>query len=134
MHTFLGWQLQSHLGLWGREGDHCSGYGVVTHARRDKKKCCRQVDDPEVLWSQSMREEEMLPAVHGHLGAFPLRLQDRTRSTFEYSPMPPMSYKALKGELWCYRYYLRKLCSPEHANHPIVEHVRFRNVRAVACK
>lgn len=76
-----------------------------------------------------MREEELLPAVHSHLGTFPLRLQDRVTVTFDYTPMPPMAYAALKGELWCYRYYLRKLCSPEHAAHPLVEHVRFRNVR-----
>ena len=27
------------------------------------------------------------------------------------------------------RYYLRKLCEPEHAQHPLVDHIRFRNVR-----
>jgi hypothetical protein len=92
---------------------------------------CRQVDDPEVLWSQAMREEELLPAVHSHLGAFPLRLRDHVLARYDYTPMPPMSYAALKGELWCFRYYLAKLCSPEHArSHPIVDHMRFRNVRA----
>jgi hypothetical protein len=162
---------------------------------------CRQIDDPEVLWSQQMREGELLPAVHGHLGSFPLRLRDNIRAPFDYTcafpapfpstcpslaevkqdgsclgsrmppatalyvnccragrccrwrtrrlvrvailahaavlkhaalrrPMPPMAYGALKGELWCHRYYLSKLCSPEHAHHPVVDHVRFRNVRS----
>lgn len=90
---------------------------------------CRQVDDPEVLWSQAMREEELLPAVHTHLGALPLRLRDHVLSRYDYQPMPPMAYSALKGELWCFRYYLRKLCTPEHERHPLVDPVRFRNVR-----
>ena len=68
---------------------------------------CRQVDDPEVLWSQAMREQELLPAVHCHLGSFALRLKDRVRAPFEYTPMAPMAYTALKGELWCFRYALR---------------------------
>ena len=87
------------------------------------------MDDPEVLWSQAMREEELLPAVHAHLAAFPLRLRDNVLGRYDYAPMPPMTYKALKGELWCFRYYLRKLCSPEHLSHSLVDPVRFRNVR-----
>eukprot|EP00892_Ulva_mutabilis_P004250 jgi/Ulvmu1/2197/UM013_0043.1 len=87
----------------------------------------RQVDDPEVLWSQAMREEELLPAVHTHLGALPLRLRDNVLARYDYQPMPPMAYSALKGELWCFRYYLRKLCTPEHERHPLVDPVRFRN-------
>ena len=77
-----------------------------------------------------MREEELLPAVHTHLGALPLRLRDNVLARYDYQPMPPMAYSALKGELWCFRYYLRKLCTPEHERHPLVEPVRFRNVRS----
>lgn len=76
-----------------------------------------------------MREEELLPAVHTHLGALPLRLRDNVLARYDYQPMPPMAYTALKGELWCFRYYLRKLCTPEHERHPLVDPVRFRNVR-----
>jgi hypothetical protein len=75
-----------------------------------------------------MREEELIPAVHTHLGPLPLRLRDNILTRYEYTPMPPMTYKALKGELWCHRYYLQKLCTPEHQSHKIVEHIRFRNV------
>ena len=41
------------------------------------------MDDPEVLWSQSMREQELLPAVHAHLGSFPLRLRDNVLVQFQ---------------------------------------------------
>jgi DnaJ family protein C protein 13 len=50
-----------------------------------------------------MREEELLPAVHTHLGSLPLRLKDNVRSQFDYTPMAPMTYAAVKGELWCHR-------------------------------
>lgn len=87
---------------------------------------CREKDDPEVLWTNEMRTTLLLPAVHTHLGDFPRQLQDHVTAIYDYTPMPPMAYPQLSGELWCHRYYLRTLCSPAFRDtHPLVEHVDF---------
>lgn len=40
--------------------------------------------------------------------------------------MPPVTYPALRDEMWCHRYYLRNLCDEiQFPNWPIVEHVEF---------
>lgn len=40
--------------------------------------------------------------------------------------MPPVTYPALRDEMWCHRYYLRNLCDEvRFPNWPIVEHVEF---------
>lgn len=92
---------------------------------------CREVDDPEVLWSNEMRHQQLLPALRGHLGDLPLRLRDNAAAVYDYMPMAPMTYRELQGELWCHRYYLRKLCSDEFRNHRLLDLLRFRNVRSL---
>lgn len=61
-----------------------------------------------------------------HLGDFPQKLSQHCHCLYEYAPMPPVTYPALRDEMWCHRYYLRNLCDEvRFPNWPIVEHVEF---------
>lgn len=67
------------------------------------------VDAPEVIWSFEMRKH-LVSMIRQHLGDFPDRLRQNTMTEFEYIPMPGVSYKQLRGEIFCHNFYLRNLC------------------------
>ena len=76
------------------------------------------VDAPEVIWSFEMRKH-LVSMIRQHLGDFPDRLRQNTMTEFEYIPMPGISYKQLRGEIFCHNFYLRNLC----------DEVKFPNVQ-----
>ncbi|KAJ3681674.1 hypothetical protein LUZ60_014247 [Juncus effusus] len=81
-------------------------------------------DTPEIIWTHKMRAENLIRQVLQHLGDFPQKLSQHCHSLYDYAPMPPVTYPALKDEMWCHRYYLRNLCDEiRFPNWPIVEHV-----------
>jgi hypothetical protein len=43
---------------------------------------------------------------------------------YEYTPIPPLAWPELSGEIWCHRYYLRNLCNEERfKGWEVVEHI-----------
>ena len=76
------------------------------------------LDAPEVIWSFEMRKH-LVSMIRQHLGDFPDRLRQNTMTEFEYIPMPGISYKQLRGEIFCHNFYLRNLC----------DEVKFPNVQ-----
>ena len=67
------------------------------------------LDAPEVIWSFEMRKH-LVSMIRQHLGDFPDRLRQNTMTEFEYIPIPGISYKQLRGEIFCHNFYLRNLC------------------------
>ncbi len=45
-----------------------------------------------------------------HLGQFPLQLSENSMETYNYSPIPEITYEQLMDELFCHKYYLKNLC------------------------
>lgn len=78
-----------------------------------------------------MRLRRLLPALTAHLGDLPLRLAQRCTVTWEYSPLPPLTYPELQGEMYCHRYYLRHLADTvRFPAWPLVDHVQLLQVNA----
>ncbi|GIL47629.1 hypothetical protein Vafri_4396, partial [Volvox africanus] len=85
---------------------------------------CGDHDNPELIWTHAMRRGRLLPALSSHLGDLPLRLAQRCGTLWDYSPLPPLSYPELEGELYCHRYYLRHLADTvRFPSWPLVDHV-----------
>ncbi|XP_076911276.1 dnaJ homolog subfamily C GRV2-like [Bidens hawaiensis] len=83
-------------------------------------------DTPEIIWTHKMRADNLIHQVLQHLGDFPQKLSQHCHCLYDYAPMPPVTYPALRDEMWCHRYYLRNLCDEiQFPNWPIVEHVEF---------
>jgi hypothetical protein len=76
------------------------------------------LDVPEVIWSFEMRKH-LVSMIRQHLGDFPDRLRQNTMTEYEYIPMPGVSYKQLRGEIFCHNFYLRNLC--DEAKFPNVQ-------------
>ncbi|KAK3252936.1 hypothetical protein CYMTET_37789 [Cymbomonas tetramitiformis] len=84
------------------------------------------VDSPELIWMHTMRTERLMGQLREHVGAFAARLPQRWGLTYDYTPMPPVSYPELEEEIWCHRYYLRNFCNEERfPNLEVVDHVPF---------
>ncbi|GIM04041.1 hypothetical protein Vretimale_8678, partial [Volvox reticuliferus] len=85
---------------------------------------CGDHDNPELIWTHAMRRSRLLPALSSHLGDLPLRLAQRCGTLWDYSPLPPLSYPELEGELYCHRYYLRHLADTvRFPSWPLVDQV-----------
>jgi len=51
-------------------------------------------------------------------------------AVYEYTPIPPLAWPELSGEIWCHRYYLRNLCDEERfKGWAVVEHIPLLQVR-----
>ncbi|GLC44152.1 hypothetical protein PLESTM_001561500 [Pleodorina starrii] len=85
---------------------------------------CGDHDTPELIWTHAMRRGRLLPSLASHLGDLPLRLAQRCSAVWDYSPLPPLRYPELEGELYCHRYYLRHLADTvRFPAWPLVDHV-----------
>jgi DnaJ family protein C protein 13 len=52
---------------------------------------------------------------------------------YEYTPIPPLAWPELSGEIWCHRYYLRNLCDEERfRGWEVVEHIPLLQVRVAS--
>jgi len=71
---------------------------------------CGESDAPALVWTRKMRTKRLLPAMMQHLGTFPKRVVENHYVTYEYTPIPPIRYPELDGDMWCHRFYLRPLC------------------------
>lgn len=71
---------------------------------------CGESDAPALVWTRKMRTKRLLPAVTQHVGRFPMRIAENHYVSYEYTPIPPIRYPELDGDMWCHRFYLRPLC------------------------
>lgn len=59
-----------------------------------------------------------------HIGDFSMRMAEHCHALYDYTPIPPLSYPELKDEIWCHRYYLRKLVDETRfPGWPVVDHI-----------
>jgi len=80
-------------------------------------------DTPEVIWSSDMRKH-LIEMIRQHLGDLPFSLTENTTYTYEYCPIPTISYERLAKELFCHNYYLHNLCDEDRfPDWPIAEPV-----------
>eukprot|EP00977_Amphora_coffeiformis_P010411 scaffold2433_cov159-Amphora_coffeaeformis.AAC.8 len=83
-----------------------------------------EADTPEVIWSQEMRVH-LVEMIRQHLGDFPLRLLQNNTAEYEFCPIPPLSYRRLKNEIFCHNFYLSNLCDEtKFPDWPIAEPVK----------
>mmetsp|Transcript_6976 Transcript_6976/g.42736 ORF Transcript_6976/g.42736 Transcript_6976/m.42736 type:complete len:2841 (-) Transcript_6976:210-8732(-) len=71
---------------------------------------CGESDAPALVWTRKMRTKRLLPAIMQHMGKFPIRVAENNFVSYEYTPIPPIRYPELDGDMWCHRFYLRPLC------------------------
>lgn len=83
-----------------------------------------EADTPEVIWTHEMRVH-LVEMIRQHLGDFPLRLLQNNTAEYEFCPIPPLSYRRLKSEIFCHNYYLSNLCDEtKFPDWPIAEPVK----------
>lgn len=83
-------------------------------------------ETPEVIWTNDMRAQRLMPHLWNHIGDFSSLLHESWGITYEYVPCPPIIYPEIQNEIWCHRYYLRHLCNTsKYPNWEIVDHVKF---------
>eukprot|EP00890_Picochlorum_soloecismus_P001518 jgi/Picsp_1/2367/NSC_05830-R1_dnaj homolog subfamily c member 13 len=83
-------------------------------------------ETPEVIWTNDMRSQRLMPHIWSHIGDFAGLLHESWGVTYEYVPCPPIIYPEIQKEIWCHRYYLRHLCNTsKYPNWEIVDHVKF---------
>eukprot|EP01135_Chromosphaera_perkinsii_P007978 Nk52_evm50s1073 gene=Nk52_evmTU50s1073 len=82
-----------------------------------------EFDTPESIWNRDMRML-MIRKVAVHLSEFTPRLLSNAKATYQYHPLPLISYPQLEGELYCNIYYLRHLCNTKRfPDWPIKNHI-----------
>eukprot|EP00873_Tetraselmis_striata_P041875 jgi/Tetstr1/462139/TSEL_007205.t2 len=79
---------------------------------------------PELVWTYEMRSNRLVSQIMAHIGDFSMRMAEHCHALYDYTPIPPLSYPELKDEIWCHRYYLRKLVDETRfPGWPVVDHI-----------
>jgi DnaJ family protein C protein 13 len=83
-------------------------------------------ESPEIIWTDEMRCQRLIPHIWNHVGDFASLLKESWALSHDYYPSPPVIYPELSDEIWCHRYYLKHLCNPsKYPNWKIVDHIEF---------